>query len=163
MDESLTQEKYGLENESEIVDDCPDEFCQYENETKAKEMQSYIGGFICKKLNLKPSKQVPKSWIHLKGEGRLLQPSEALQDSLEKCDKVFNNFNGLSTSLRKCHDPLGEVIGLMLRKFKDINPKIIKLYCKVKFYGRLRLLNQKVKESKGRRVRYMKHAAQFIN
>ena len=166
LSSSNFDEPSALENsssENENIADCPDEFFQCENEMKAKEMRSYVGGFICRKLNIKPAKQVPKSWIHLKGEGRLIQPSEAVQDILEKCDKVFNDFNGISISLRKCHDPLGKVMGLMMKKFKDINPKIIKLYCKVKFYGRLRLLNQKLKESKGRRVRYLKQTAQFIN
>ena len=126
-------------------------------------MRSYVGGYICRKLKIKPADQVPNSWIHLKGEGRLIQPSEGIQDILEKCDKVFNDFNGMSISLKKCSNPLGKVIGLMMRKLQDINPKIIKLYCRVKFYGRLKLINQRLKESKGRRVRYLKQTAQFIN
>ena len=58
---------------------------------------------------------------------------------------------------------MGKVQKLILKKLVDVDPKIIKLYCKVKFYARLKLINEKLKTSKGRNVRYMKQTAQFTN
>ena len=127
-------------------------------------MRNYVGGYICRKLKLKSSGQVPNSWVHLKGEGRLLQPNENIQDILSKCDKIFSAFKGISPfSLRKCRDPLGKVQNLITKTLVDVDPKLIKLYCKVKFYARLKLINEKLKTSKGRNVRYLKQTAQFIN
>ena len=135
--------------------DCHDELFQFEHEKKATEMKNYVGGYICRKLKLQSSEQVPNSWVYLKGQGRLLQPDEAIQDVLSKCDKIFSAFNGTSPfSLRKCKDPLGKVQNLITKKLVD--PKIIRLYCKVKFYARLKLINEKLKTSQGRNVRYLK-------
>ena len=46
------------------------------NDEISDEPREYIAGYICKKLNL-PGEQVTdeNSWIHKKGDGRLVHPS----------------------------------------------------------------------------------------
>ena len=79
-----------------------------------------------------------------------------------KCDHYFNAFNG--KGLKLCHDPLAKVQNFILKKNPNFPPRIVKLFCKVKFYSRIKQLNVKLKLQNARKsVRALKQTAQFIN
>ena len=119
-----------------------DEFHEFELEKS--EPREYVAGYICHKLKLKTkSNYKSNSWIHFKGEGRLKEPTDKLSDLCAKSDVVFNKFHG--KGLRMCKDPLGKVQHLILSKYPNFPPRIVRLFCKVKFFARIRQFNVKVK------------------
>ena len=146
----------------ETVTDVTDEFHEFGNET-SNEGRNYVAGYICRKLKLKPNTETnANSWISLKGEGRLLEPSSDLVKLCEKCDQIFDAFNG--KSVRICHDPLGKLISCILSKHPSFPPDIVELFCKVKFYSRIKDENKKVKiKTLNKTVRSLKQMAQFMN
>ena len=100
--------------------------------------------------------------IHFKGEGKLKQPTRATLDIIEKCDTIVNQFN--KSSLRLCHDPLGKVVNIIINKHPTFPIKIVKLFCKVYFYSRIRQIFNDIKMKKIKRsFRSMKQMGQFIN
>ena len=112
------------ENATDVID----EFYEFDNESP-NEGRNYVAGYICKKLMLQPKTEPDSnSWISIKGEGRLLEPSSDLVKLCEECDKIFDVFNGIG--IRMCHDPLGKVISFILSK-KPSSPLIL-LHCFVK-------------------------------
>ena len=64
---------------------------------------------FAKKLKIKATKDNQSEWIALKGEGRLLEPSEEVMDAVNKSDEVFSQYNGQKLSLRQASDPLSRV------------------------------------------------------
>ena len=119
-----------------------DEFQEFEFEKS--EPREYVAGYICHKLKLKPkSKNNSNSWICFKGEGRLKEPSDKLSDLCAKSDIIFDNFHG--KGLRICRDPLGKVQHLILSKYPNFPPRIVRFFCKVKFFAHIKQFNVKVK------------------
>ena len=100
--------------------------------------------------------------MSVKGEGRLVEPNRDFVEICGKCDVIFDNFHG--RGVRNCQDPLGKVKALILAKHPSFPPKIVDLFCKVKFSSRIRDLNNKIKMRKiNRSVRSFKQTAQFVN
>ena len=139
-----------------------DEVFSTQTEENLVMVRKLVGGYICKKLNLKASRTNPSEWVAMKGEGRLLEPCSEVMDTVEKADQLFTQFNGKKISLRKTSDPIGKVIKYILKEQPNLNPKVVKLYCRVKFFARLKLMNKALRSSKGRCVRYLKQTAQFL-
>ena len=78
------------------------------------------------------------------------------------CDKLFDEFHG--KSIRIVPDPLGKLQTLILKKHASFPPRIVSLFCKVKFFSRLRQLNVKLKlKTLNQSVRAYKQSAQFLN
>ena len=123
--------------------------------------QCMVGGYICKKLKLEV-KQNQSEWVALKGEGRLLEPSDEVMEVVDKADQVFAQFHSNHISLRKTFDPVGKVIRLIMKKYPNFDARIVKPYCRVKFFARLKLMKKAIHANKGRCVRYMKQSAQFL-
>ena len=138
-----------------------DEF--HEMEPEKSEARDYVAGYICNKLKLKSkSCSNSNSWISFKGKGKLKEPSDRLSDICQKCDILFDKFHG--KGIRICHDPLGKLEEMVLKKHPDFPPKVVLLFCKVKFYSRIRQLNVKLKIKKHKNsIRSLKQMAQFLN
>ena len=122
-----------------------------------------MAGYICKKLSLDHKIDPdPSSWISVVGEGRLVQPSDQLCSLVAKCDAMFDEFHG--KGVRLCHDPLGKLPKFIIKKYPDFPPRVVDLFCKVKYFGRLKKLNLKIKlKNVNKSVRSWKQNAQFIN
>ena len=167
MDEFITAEL--LDNIDEEFDNIvmnelsnvEDEFHEFELEKS--EAREYVAGYICHKLKLKcKSSNKSNSWIRFNGEGRLKEPSDKLSDLCAKCDLVFDKFYG--KGLRICKDPLGKVQHLILSKYPNFPLRIVRLFCKVKFFARIRQFNVKVRlKTLNNSVRSLKQTAQFTN
>ena len=76
----------------------------------------------------------------LKSMGKLFVPTTDLQSMCEACDKLFDNFQG--NGLRICDHPFDQLWKAVLKEYPSFPMKIVNLYCRVKFYARLRQLNQ---------------------
>lgn len=138
-----------------------DEF--YDFNCEINEGRNYVAGYITKKLNLPTAETFDQSnWIHIKGGGKLKQPTTETVEICAKCDSIFNEFN--KSSLRLCYNPLGKVTNLILRRHPTFPPRIVKLFCKVYFYSRLKQISKDIKLKKIKKsVRTLKQLAQFIN
>ena len=127
--------------------------------------KNMVVGFVGKKLGLKPKKNSPaESWIALKGKGKLFEPREGLKNICDKIDVIFNEFNG--TGIMMCSNPLERVIKLVKIEYPTFPIAVVKLYCKVRFFARLRKLNSNVKMRSmfvNKSVRASKQLSQFVN
>ena len=81
----------------------------------------------------------------------------------EKVDEKFDQFHG--SGVRVCEAPFEKLFENVMNEYPTINPNVVKLYIKVKFFARLKQLNQeiKMKKLKHNSVRAMKQTAQFLN
>ena len=134
----------------------------HEFELNSNEPRNYVAGYICNKLNLvQRNKTEENSWISIKGEGRLKVPSSELLEIIGKCDDIFDDFHGKGIRVGK--NPLEKLNALILKKHPNFPPKIVILFCKVKFFSRIRYLNIDIKVNKLKSVRSFKQMAQFTN
>ena len=134
----------------------------HELELNSNEPRNYVAGYICNKLNLVQSNKTEEnSWISIKGEGRLKVPSSELLEIIGKCDDIFDDFHG--KGLRVGKNPLEKLNALILKKHPNFPPKIVILFCKVKFFSRIRYLNIDINVNKLKSVRSFKQMAQFKN
>jgi hypothetical protein len=131
-------------------------------EVESNEPRNYVAGYICKKLNLLPSDtENLSSWVSVKGEGKLVEPSPNLISMVAKCDDLFDVFHGKGIKVGK--NPLEKVSSFILAEHPDFPPKIVNLFCKVKFFSRLKALNNNIKLSRVKTVRNLKQIGQFTN
>ena len=108
----------------------------HELELNSNEPRNYVAGYICNKLNLVQSNKTEEnSWISIKGEGRLKVPSSELLEIIGKWDDIFDDFHG--KGLRVGKNPLEKLNALILKKHPNFPPKILILFCKVKFFSRI--------------------------
>ena len=124
------------------IDVCYDEICSYDYsyEEVMNEPLNYVAGYICKKLDLEVEKdQRENSWVFKKGEGRLKQPSTDVYNMVVRCDALFDKFN----TNKKINNPIEKCCSYILAKEKNYPLKVVKLFCKVKFFSRIRQLNEK--------------------
>ena len=135
---------------------------------KSKQMsnsqaRNYVIGFVGKKLGLQPKKNPnPDSWIKIKGKGRLFEPSDDLVEICEVCENRFEEINGSGVSLGD--NPLGGIIKSIMSEFPSFPKPVVTLFCKTKFFGRIRQLNNDLKLQKlNNSVRVFKQKAQFAN
>ena len=107
------------------------------NDKISDEPREYIAGYICKKLNL-PGEQVTdeNSWIHKKGDGRLVHPSMDMDHLCKVSSSVFDDVHG--SGLILCKNPINRVSDLILNNNPSFNPKAVNLFCKVKFFARVK-------------------------
>ena len=92
-----------------------DEVFETESEENYVKVKRMVGWYICKKLKLEV-KQHQSEWVALKGEGRLLEPSDEVMEVVDKADQVFAQFHSNNISLPKTFDPVGKVIRLIMKK-----------------------------------------------
>ena len=147
-DNDAEEETLGLEVDEEVEDE---------------ESFDYVVGFVGHKLGYEPStEEKPDSWIAAVGGKKLHHPNEDLKDMCRKCNVKFNEFHG--NSLKNCKDPLLKLENLIKSSFPGIPRNVSRLFCKVRFFSRLRRLNQRSKDiSKSNTVRALKQKAQFLN
>ena len=124
---------------------------------------NYIAGYICRKVGFEGSSTSdPNSWIALRGEGRLIQPSTMMKDLVDKCDKVFNEFHG--SGLEICRNPIHRVVNKILSKYVTMPPRVALLFCKVKFFMHMKKFNVVLKQKRlNKSVRPFKQNAYFMN
>lgn len=155
-----------------LIDEIHPDFCdeQYSNDDEITDLdlqpnepRNYVAGYIAKKLSLLPSReQNLNSWISVKGEGRLVEPSSDLIDMVAKCDAVFNSFHG--KELRVGKNPMEKLNTIILKEYPHFPQKIVSLLCKIKFFSRIKNLNMQIKMSTGKNsVRNLKQIGQFLN
>ena len=128
------------------------------------EAKNYVIGFVGRKLGfkLKQNSSEP-SWVSLKGKGRLFEPRQDLKNVCETSDRMFNIFHG--NGLRKCKYPFDSLCKQIMKENPSFPVKVVKLYCRVKFFARLRHLNLdiKIKISTSLCVRINKQPSLQIN
>lgn len=125
-----------------------------------KEGMNYVAGYIAKKLHISDnSPKVKSNWIELKSNGNLIYPSEKLLNSCQVMENEFIKFHG--KNLCTSSDPIGKLEKIILETHPEIDANIAHLYCKVRFFSRLRKLNQELSTFKN--VRYYKQMCQFKN
>ena len=78
-----------------------------------------------------------------------------------RINEIFNKFNG--PFLKKCVDPIGSVVKVILRKFPSYDIKIVKYFCKMKFFSRIKNKNLELRLKNPTTVRFYKQTAQFVN
>ena len=70
-----------------------DEF--FDKTERESDVLKYIAGAMCRKFNLKAKEtQTPDSWISIKGQGRLIEPSDDVFEAVKQFDDIFNSFHG---------------------------------------------------------------------
>ena len=80
----------------------------------------------------------------------------------ENIDEQFDEFHG--SDVRVCEAPFEKLFDNIMKEYPTYLPKVVKLYCKVKFYARLKRLNHELKLNKlNNTVRSFKQTAQFNN
>ena len=147
--------------------DLPDNvYCKYQKNEIPElnvEARDYVAGYITHKLKLSASNdRKPNSWISLKGEGRLQEPNEKLKEIVAKCDNIFDQVLGKGLSDLK--NPLEKLKTEILNQNPDFPPQIVTLFCKVKFYSRIKVLNVNLKLNRMKNsVRSLKQMGQFLN
>ena len=126
------------------------------------EVLTYVAGYIGRKLGYRPNEpQNPTSWIAIKGHGHLFEPSSDLRNICKGCNTIFNQFHG--KELTFCLDPVKKVEDKILDQNPTYPPRVVKLFCKIKVFNRIKRLNCKLKESKGSKsARSLKQTAQFL-
>lgn len=82
-------------------------------------------------------------------------------DICRKTNELFDIFNG--QSLKRCLDPIGSVIRLVLRKYPAFDMKVVKYFVRMKFFSRVKRKNIDLKLKKSTNVRVFKQTAQFVN
>lgn len=130
----------------------------------SKEARNYVAGYICKKLSLIPHETLslkPNSWISWKGEGKLIEPNSELVELIAKCDNLFDKFHG--KGIRVMKNPLEKLCEKIQSENPDFPTEIVKLFCKVKFFSRIKDLNNQLKLSRKKSVRCFKQLGQFLN
>ena len=150
------------ETETECtIPDLNDELLQTPD--AERDIFEYIVGAICWKFKLCSPDDIKEknSWICIKGEKKLIQPSEDIVDICRKTNELFDIFNG--QSLKRCLDPIGSVIRLVLRKHPAFDMKIVKYFVRMKFFSRVKRKNIDLKLKKSTNVRVFKQTAQFVN
>ena len=159
FDESIGQETCDNDEEGE------DDFLgvEVDKEEDDEEAFDYVAGYVGRKLGYEPAEEVNTGeWIDLVGGVKFHHPSENIKTMCRKCNDEFNDFHG--NSLKNCKDPIKKLQKLINSKHPDIPQKVSKLFCNVKFYSRLKRLNNKIKRSnKMQSVRALKQVAQFSN
>ena len=140
----------------------------YENESSRirelsdNEAKNYVIGFVGKKLGLKGKMPTSETWIGLKGQGKLLEPSDELINICDKCDIMFDKFHG--AGFRDCSDPQKALVKFILDEYPTFPIRIVQLFCRTKFYARLKHLNNDLKmESYKKSTRMYKQTGQFVN
>ena len=132
------------------------------DEDEDDEALNYVAGYIGRKLGYRPDKaDNPTSWISIKGHGHLFEPSSDLRSICKGCNVTFNRFHG--KELTFCLDPLKKVEDKILDKNPTYPPRVVRLFCKIKFFHRIKRLNCTLKENKGSKsARSLKQTAQFL-
>ena len=89
-------------------------------------------------------------------------PTEELKNICEISDRIFDFFHG--DGLRFCKNPFSDLCKEILDENPTLSVKVVSLYCRVKFYARLRQLNRDIKiKNLNKSVRTFKQNAQFSN
>ena len=150
--------------EDEIVSSVPDlndEVLQTPD--TEKDLFEYIAGAVCRKFGILPTEGTKNQnrLISIKGGGKLIQPREEIVEMCRRINEIFNKFNG--PFLKKCVDPIGSVVKVILRKFPSYDIKIVKYFCKMKFFSRIKNKNLELRLKKSTNVRFYKQTAQFVN
>ena len=132
-----------------------------DKEEDDEEAFNYVAGYVGRKLGYDPAVDTnSNSWISIVGGEKFHHPSEDVKTMCRNCNTQFNEFHGYS--LRLCNDPVTKLQKLIHKNYPTIPPKLSRLFCKVKFYSRLRRLNSKIKSSsQTKSVRAMKQVAQL--
>lgn len=135
-------------------------------EKSSKEALTYISGYLAKKLNKKYPEMLKMNaegcdWIKIKSRGSLAYPSEDLVKSVNIYEEVFRTVHG--NDLCREGDPIGKTIEEISRVDKRWPKEVIKLFVKLRFFHRLKLLNNELKARfKTKSTRTFKQSAQFL-
>ena len=67
-------------------------------------------------------------------------------DLIEKCDKVFKSVHGDTLQIGK--DPLLNLELKIMSVHSEFDRKIVKLFCKIRFFSHVKMLNNDLKINK---------------
>ncbi len=110
------------------------------------ETLKYIAGFISHKFHLPPGESNGSSWIDEKSNGKLIVPTTNLTKQCLELDVSFNKFHGDKISFEP--NPIENFNKFAGLFHSSIDPKIIELFGRCRFYARLKQLNQELSKKK---------------
>ena len=127
----------------------------------------YVCGYIAKKLHqkapgllLSSESKNEATWIDLKSRGSLTYPSNALVNAVKHYENIFMEFHG--EDLDRNLNPIERTINQILKKNKNFPAPVVKLYVTLRFFNRLKNLNNRILTKRSKSVRCFKQTAQFM-
>ena len=98
-------------------------------------------------------------WIELKRRGNLRVPSEKFFKTCQSFEQHFLEFHGETVNLN--HDPIGTLCTLIKDLYPEWPDEVIKLFVKVRFFHRIKVLNRRIKMLSNK-CRDFKQKGQFL-
>ena len=135
-----------------------------EHNESSEEALHYIAGFVASKLKLKYPKLIAenerteKKWINLKSYGHLYIPSKDLFHKLAILEKEFCSFHG--DTIDTSPQPIERLTKKVICENPEIPPEVAQLFIKIRFFHRIKFLNNKREGSL--RIRNIKQKTQFM-
>ena len=82
------------------------------------------------------------SFIDLKSHGGLCAPTSKTLLHVVKCDRAFNSIHGEGATLANLSDVMVKTENFIKNQFSEVPGDIIKLFTKIKYYARIRAINE---------------------
>lgn len=130
----------------------------------------YIAGYIHRKLKTKfpdefeGEQKVHSAWISLKSRGGLTQPTVTVADLCDRLNNYFVNFHG--DDINREPMPLERLKDIVKSVEGNLSPCLdfaVSLYIKIRFFNRLKMLNNRLKTSdKREKIRKLKQLSQHM-
>ena len=130
----------------------------------------YIAGYLLYKAQKKfPSHDMAlfedekhkDGWIELKSKGSLMIPSSLFLKKIQSYEKMFIEFHGEEIDFKP--KPMERLIMRILEKEGEVNKQLkylIEIFVKVRFFQRIKILNEKCKKKES--IRSLKQKGQFM-
>lgn len=114
------------------------------NKASYSQAVTYLAGYISKKLGLETGQAQPNTWIHLKQmkNKNITIPNSELCEQIRLMDILFDEFHGSGYNLRFGSNVMAATENFILSKetTKQILPRVINLFVKIKVHDRLKVL-----------------------
>ena len=104
--------------------------------------QEYVAGFITFRLGI-PSVE-PTGWTDLQSHGGLKGASEKTLNEVKMMDRAFNFVHGVGAKLNTemKGDPIQTTVSEIRKRCPEIKSEVIELFTKIKYFARIRALNE---------------------
>ena len=106
--------------------------------------QEYVAGYIAFRLGIPSEEPTADSWTALQSHGGLKGASEQTLSEVKLMDKAFNVVHGvgarLNTEMKV--DPIQTTVTEIKKRCPQINSEVIELFTKIKYFARIRALNE---------------------
>ena len=95
--------------------------------------------------------------------GGLVQASEEVEEQIVRVNESFDLLHGKGCRLKMGENMLERTVQFILRQTssKDVDPRIVRLFVKVKFFYRIKCINLKVKYASRRKNKSLRDAVKI--